>query len=142
MFLFCGDRAWAAITSHIKGYTCSLGRLSLLTPNTSMISQHEFLLRGKHSIHKGGNVDQTAVESELSSTADLLALVQWKPWEKGTQGKNKNVKVLELVLLHWCYSGEDELIMILLIAPKERGECFLEKARKSKIIEMDPEDQH
>lgn len=47
----CRDRAWAAIPSHIKGGPCSLGWLSPLVPNTSMISQHRFPQRGKHSIH-------------------------------------------------------------------------------------------
>lgn len=38
---------------------------------------------------KGGNVDDyTATGAELGSTADL-ALVQWKPWERETQDKNK-----------------------------------------------------
>lgn len=40
---------WAAL--HIKADPCSLGQLWLLTPKTSMMSQHEFLQRGKHSIH-------------------------------------------------------------------------------------------
>ena len=35
--LICGDRAWQGIPSHIVGGPCTLGRLTLLTPNTSMI---------------------------------------------------------------------------------------------------------
>lgn len=32
---------------------------------------------------KGGDVgDQTATEDELGNASHLLALVQWKPWEK------------------------------------------------------------
>ncbi|XP_048786975.1 uncharacterized protein LOC125686699 [Lagopus muta] len=41
VFLICGDRAWSAIPSHIKGGPCSLGRLTLLTPNISMITHHQ-----------------------------------------------------------------------------------------------------
>lgn len=33
--------------------------------------------------------DQTATEADLGSTTDLLALVQGKPWERETQGRNK-----------------------------------------------------
>ncbi|XP_054370412.1 uncharacterized protein LOC129046651 [Molothrus ater] len=36
-FLICGDRAWAGIPSMLHGGPCTLGRLSLLTPNMSMI---------------------------------------------------------------------------------------------------------
>lgn len=52
LFIFiCGDRAWAAIPSHIKGSPCRLGQLSLLTPNTSMILQHRFPQKETPSIH-------------------------------------------------------------------------------------------
>ncbi|KAF4804399.1 hypothetical protein TURU_008475 [Turdus rufiventris] len=37
---------------------------------------------------------QTATEDELGSAADLLALVQWKPWERETQGKNKTEDIM------------------------------------------------
>ena len=40
VFLIWGDRAWPAIPSHIKGWPCSLGRLTLLTPNISIITHH------------------------------------------------------------------------------------------------------
>ncbi|KAM9591460.1 uncharacterized protein ACIBXB_006253 [Morphnus guianensis] len=36
VFLICGDRAWAGIPSKLNGGPCSLGRLTLLTPNVSM----------------------------------------------------------------------------------------------------------
>ena len=39
VFLICGDRAWAGIPSKLEGGPCTLGRLTLLTPNTSMILQ-------------------------------------------------------------------------------------------------------
>ncbi|XP_054043217.1 syncytin-A-like [Rissa tridactyla] len=51
IFFICGDRAWSAIPSHIKGGPCSLGRLTVLTPNTSMILQHRLSHRVKRSIH-------------------------------------------------------------------------------------------
>ena len=37
IFFICGDRAWGGIPSHIKGGPCSLGRFTLLTPNTSIM---------------------------------------------------------------------------------------------------------
>lgn len=48
VFLICGDRAWPGIPSHIKGGPCSLGRLTLLTPTTSMILSHR---RGAPKTH-------------------------------------------------------------------------------------------
>ncbi|XP_050842369.1 syncytin-2-like [Serinus canaria] len=36
-FLICGDRAWPGIPSRLRGGPCSIGRLTLLTPNMSMI---------------------------------------------------------------------------------------------------------
>ncbi|XP_063250546.1 syncytin-A-like [Prinia subflava] len=51
MFLICGDRAWAAIPSHIKGGPCSLGRLTVLTPNMSMILQHKYPHRIRRTLH-------------------------------------------------------------------------------------------
>lgn len=37
IFLICGDRAWQGVPSHLVGGPCTLGHLTLLTPNTSMI---------------------------------------------------------------------------------------------------------
>ena len=51
VFFICGDRAWPVIPSHIKGGPCSLGRLSVLTPNTSMILQHCYSRRTKRGVH-------------------------------------------------------------------------------------------
>jgi len=51
IFFICGDRAWPGIPSHIKGGPCSLGRLSVLTPNTSMILQHRLSHRTKCGVH-------------------------------------------------------------------------------------------
>jgi len=51
IFFICGDRAWPGIPSHIKGGPCSLGRLSVLTPNISMILQHGLSHRAKRSVH-------------------------------------------------------------------------------------------
>lgn len=51
IFFICGDRAWPSIPSHIKGGPCSLGRLSVLTPNTSTILQHRLSHRAKRSAH-------------------------------------------------------------------------------------------
>ncbi|KAM6188175.1 uncharacterized protein WM294_015919 [Sarcoramphus papa] len=48
IFFICGDHAWGGIPSHIKGGPCSLGRLTLLTPNTSIIFNHR---RSKRSTH-------------------------------------------------------------------------------------------
>ncbi|XP_074713454.1 syncytin-2-like [Strix uralensis] len=37
VFLICGDCAWGGVPSKLNGGPCSLGRLTLLTPNVSMI---------------------------------------------------------------------------------------------------------
>jgi len=52
VFLICGDHAWPAIPPHIKGGPCSVGRLTLLTPNQIMIIGHwNTQYRGKRAIH-------------------------------------------------------------------------------------------
>ncbi|XP_068855798.1 uncharacterized protein [Aphelocoma coerulescens] len=38
MFFVCGDRAWPAIPSNIKGGPCTLGELTLFTPNMKTIA--------------------------------------------------------------------------------------------------------
>ncbi|XP_027665646.2 uncharacterized protein LOC119149839 [Falco rusticolus] len=50
LFRICGDRAWPGIPSHAKGVPCSIGRLTLLTPNTSMIITHK-LRRQERATH-------------------------------------------------------------------------------------------
>ena len=40
LFLVCGDHAWPGIPPYIKGSPCSLGRLTLLMPNMTMIVTH------------------------------------------------------------------------------------------------------
>ncbi|XP_036259628.1 uncharacterized protein LOC118699638 [Molothrus ater] len=37
IFFICGDRAWAAIPSRLVGGPCTIGRLTLLTPNNMQI---------------------------------------------------------------------------------------------------------
>ncbi|KAL9869560.1 syncytin-A-like [Geothlypis trichas] len=37
MFLICGDRVWAGIPSRLQGGPCTLGRLSTLTPNITLL---------------------------------------------------------------------------------------------------------
>lgn len=37
VFLICRDRVWPGIPSHLKGGPCSLGRLTLLTANDTVI---------------------------------------------------------------------------------------------------------
>lgn len=64
VFLICGDRAWPSIPSDIKGDPYSLGRLTILTPNISMITHHQ-----KHferTVH--------AFQSECKDTVEL-----WNP---------------------------------------------------------------
>ncbi|XP_037985884.1 uncharacterized protein LOC119698248 [Motacilla alba alba] len=51
-FLICRDRAWPGVPSVLSGGPCTIGRLSLLTPNTSMIlnmSRHHH--RNKRMAH-------------------------------------------------------------------------------------------
>lgn len=38
MFFVCGDRSWPAIPSNFKGGLCTLGKLTLLTPNMKTIA--------------------------------------------------------------------------------------------------------
>lgn len=45
-----GERAWPVIPSPIKGGPCSLGRLSVPTPNTSLILHHRLSHRVKRGI--------------------------------------------------------------------------------------------
>jgi len=53
VFIICGDGAWPAIPSHIKGGPCNLGRLMILTPNQIMIICHRNTrYRGKRAIHR------------------------------------------------------------------------------------------
>lgn len=37
VFLICGDRVWAGIPAHLQGGPCTLGKLTILTPNTTMV---------------------------------------------------------------------------------------------------------
>lgn len=37
VFLICGDRAWAGIPSRLQGGPCSLGQLTTLTPNITIL---------------------------------------------------------------------------------------------------------
>ncbi|XP_063249639.1 uncharacterized protein LOC134548676 [Prinia subflava] len=39
LFLVCGDRAWAGIPSRLFGGPCTIGRLSVLTPNQTLIRE-------------------------------------------------------------------------------------------------------
>ncbi|XP_068856631.1 uncharacterized protein [Aphelocoma coerulescens] len=41
LFLICGDRAWAGIPSRLLGGPCTIGRLTLLTPNQTVVSNWE-----------------------------------------------------------------------------------------------------
>ncbi|XP_032926106.1 uncharacterized protein LOC117001738 [Catharus ustulatus] len=52
IFLICGDRAWPGVPSKLEGGPCTLGRLTLLSPNTSMIiQQYKKHKRTKRMIH-------------------------------------------------------------------------------------------
>lgn len=41
LFLICGDRVWAGIPSRLLGGPCTVGRLTLLTPNQTVVSNWE-----------------------------------------------------------------------------------------------------
>ncbi|XP_068856782.1 uncharacterized protein [Aphelocoma coerulescens] len=41
LFLICGDRAWAGIPSRLLGGPCTIGHLTLLTPNQTVVSNWE-----------------------------------------------------------------------------------------------------
>ncbi|XP_058716083.1 uncharacterized protein LOC131590192 [Poecile atricapillus] len=38
VFLICGDRVWAGIPSRLRGGPCTLGQLTILTPNSTLIN--------------------------------------------------------------------------------------------------------
>ncbi|RMC19997.1 hypothetical protein DUI87_00843 [Hirundo rustica rustica] len=48
IFFICGDRIWPAISTNVKGGPCSIGMLSLLTPNMTLLREQKY--RGKRSI--------------------------------------------------------------------------------------------
>ncbi|XP_059717972.1 uncharacterized protein LOC132335432 [Haemorhous mexicanus] len=54
VFLICGDRVWAGIPSNIKGGPCSLGQLTTLTPNSTLINnwKKNKLARQKRSLEE------------------------------------------------------------------------------------------
>lgn len=54
VFLLCGDRAWAGIPSHLQGGPCTLGKLTILAPNMTLLqnwqNQSENLARKKRQL--------------------------------------------------------------------------------------------
>ncbi|TRZ09212.1 hypothetical protein HGM15179_017895 [Zosterops borbonicus] len=52
LFLICRDRAYAGIPSRLLGGPCTLGRLSLLTPNKTMIMDWIVKNSSAHAIQK------------------------------------------------------------------------------------------
>ncbi|XP_068259986.1 syncytin-1-like [Nyctibius grandis] len=77
LFLICGDRAWPGIPSHLKGGPCTIGRLTLLTANNSMIlnitRRHRQQKRSSHAFTKDcdSNADFWSLEQRVA--ASLLA---------------------------------------------------------------------
>ncbi|XP_057230544.1 uncharacterized protein LOC130578458 [Malurus melanocephalus] len=54
IFLICGDRAWAGVPMAIKGGPCTLGKLTLLSPNTTVaawIQQNRIRRRHTRNVH-------------------------------------------------------------------------------------------
>ncbi|XP_053824671.1 uncharacterized protein LOC128802378 [Vidua chalybeata] len=50
MFLICGDGVWAGIPLHLQGGPCSLGKLSTLTPNITLL--HNWKKESELKCHK------------------------------------------------------------------------------------------
>ncbi|KAF4787404.1 hypothetical protein TURU_171234 [Turdus rufiventris] len=72
-FLICGDRAWAGIPSRVLGGPCTFGRLSLLAPNETLISDWT---------HKNKLVDKIQKRSadNLDRDCDRIAVSMFLPW--------------------------------------------------------------
>ncbi|XP_050769823.1 uncharacterized protein LOC127028044 [Gymnogyps californianus] len=73
IFFICGDRAWGGIPSHIKGGPCSLGRLTLLTPNTSILFNHRRSKRSTHAFKAECRDDVEFWNSEKIIMASIAA---------------------------------------------------------------------
>ncbi|TRZ08265.1 hypothetical protein HGM15179_018844 [Zosterops borbonicus] len=54
--------------------------------------------------------DMTATEAESGSASDLLALVQWKLWERETQGKNRSEDIM---------SGHSDPLMLTVLTQED-----------------------
>lgn len=50
VFLLCGDRAWAGIPSRLQGGPCTLGKLTILAPNTTLL--HDWQNKKENSARK------------------------------------------------------------------------------------------
>ncbi|TRZ16312.1 hypothetical protein HGM15179_010775 [Zosterops borbonicus] len=82
-FLICGDRAFNSIPSRLLGGPCTLGRLSLLTPNKTTIMDWIVKNSTTHAIQKRDLTDlDPDCESDIIhwSKAKATALTIFLPW--------------------------------------------------------------
>ncbi|KAF4791750.1 hypothetical protein TURU_127631 [Turdus rufiventris] len=82
-FLICGDRAWAGIPSQFSGGSCTFGRLSLLAPNETLISDWTHKNKSGNKIQKrsADNLDRDS-DSEIFHWAKSkrIAVSVFLPW--------------------------------------------------------------
>ncbi|TRZ16419.1 hypothetical protein HGM15179_010670, partial [Zosterops borbonicus] len=83
LFLICGDKAFSGIPSRLLGGPCTLGRLSLLTPNKTMIMDWIIKNTSIHTIQKRDLTDlDPDCESDVIhwSKAKATAITIFLPW--------------------------------------------------------------
>ncbi|XP_049650032.1 uncharacterized protein LOC126035463 [Accipiter gentilis] len=77
VFLICGDHAWGGIPSKLNGGPCSLGRLTLLTPNMltilNMTRKHRRVQRSVHQFSSSCQDDIEFWNRGQILTASILA---------------------------------------------------------------------
>ncbi|RLW01716.1 hypothetical protein DV515_00007732 [Chloebia gouldiae] len=83
LFLICGDRAWAGIVSWLLGGPCTIGRLSVLTPNQTLIGEWTHKNRSANKMQKrsADNLDANC-NSEIFHWAKSkrIAVSLFFPW--------------------------------------------------------------
>lgn len=82
IFLLCGDRGWAGIPSHLQGGPCTLGKLTSLAPNISLL--HDWQNRKENQAQKKRQLENfySDCESEIydwSQQKQVLMSV-FLPW--------------------------------------------------------------
>ncbi|XP_058698353.1 uncharacterized protein LOC131580759 [Poecile atricapillus] len=86
LFLICGDRAWAGIPSRLLGGPCTLGRLSLFSPNTTQIENWS---QKNNSVIKKRSLDDLDpdCDSEIFHWSKLkrVAVSVFLPWLAAAQ---------------------------------------------------------
>lgn len=83
IFLICGDRAFSGIPTRLVGGPCTLGHLSWLTPNVSLILSHTYL---HHSRQKRATLDPNCNSRvDLWNQGEIIAAGLFMPGVAGAQ---------------------------------------------------------